>query len=197
MSRMSLAFIACCSMLACKTTWITHPESVASPEEAFWTLRAAILSEQPKLIYDCLSPEYRKRLGMEGQGTFKVGYGARKDEFDDIAWALERAEPKDVVHESGPDGTRRARLTIDVLGQTATLVMVEVPTVTLSLAFPGYDPERLSYYRRWKTGVSARDGRVTASHPVDPALGIEDATDIEELRFYSRWLIDDVLLPGQ
>ena len=172
------------------TTYETYPETAASPIEAWSTIRAALLSKDPHLLFRCLSPDFKERREVGSLARFMLAFQMKEGEFDDLAALVENAVPGEPVVLSGEPRSRVVRLPITAHGRTIHLVFVEVPTFTVRMDSESYD-----YYGAWDGAVSFEDDRLRIDRPIDPALALESSGEIEGLRFHVRWLLDGISMP--
>lgn len=173
-----------------------------SPEQAFRTFRAAVLTDRPGLLFDSLSPRFRDRYGVPGRVEFESGYRKLGDELSDLRRALEKAKAEDPVY-LGPDpatGLNRATIEISAYGRSGRFLFVEIPTVHVVTQLPGYEPQPADFFARPPAFsgnhairlVLTEDGWLVGAVAADEA-GVASLDEVKDYRFYRQWLLLDIL----
>jgi len=171
-----------------------YPESRATPEGSFQTLRMAVLSEDPALLYRCFSDRLLEELGIPSYPVFNVVYRTHSSEFAKLAWVLEDARTTDSEVRRGRDGRRYAFLTVEAMGGGAVFRLVAEPTVSLTVVMPDYpdEPQVAVSERPWREWIEVtEEGAVVVRRPIDAAdTGVASAEEIEQIRMHFQWSLD-------
>ncbi|MEN8149965.1 MAG: hypothetical protein ABFS86_09085 [Planctomycetota bacterium] len=178
----------------CRTHYEIYPESRETPEDAYRLIRAALLGEEPVLLYESLTPEFRRRLGVSDLREFVAAYELRKDDFDRLASVVEDAEVGEVTYGEHA-GLRLARLPVTAYGRTVNFFLIQVPITRLEADLgPPYGRTAFVDEIEWTKMLAVDDeGQVGLRHPYDAsAAGITTPEEIHELRFHREWFLFDI-----
>jgi hypothetical protein len=176
----------------CGTKYEIYPETRRTPEAAYRLFRAALLAERPDLIYESLSDGFKRRYGVPSLRDFRAGYELKKDEFDQIAWVVERAEAGEPVYLER-NGIRFARMPVRAFGREVEFLLVELPTISMTVELEGYEeygPQDVDYHRRWRGLLEVSEGKIRVPRAFDASeTGVYSTDEVRELRFHDQWFL--------
>jgi hypothetical protein len=165
-----------------------------TPRMAFETFRDALKAGLPDIVYETLSPDFKKRYGVPGYGKFKIGFQHYRDDFDELGRLLDGAVATSFRTEI-QGGRRYAYLTLRSGTAEGDFVLVDIPSWEATIKLEDYDPETVRYFipgTDFSDVLLVKEGKIYVGPLNAASAGILEASEVRRLAIQHRWHLDDI-----
>ena len=166
-----------------------------TPEMTFGTFSTALQTGLPDVVYDTLSPDFKKKYGVPGINQFKIGYQHYREDFDELGALLARAQVVPPVRFEERSGRTYAYVSLVAGTSKGDFVLVDLPSWEIQVNFPGYPAQTASYFlsgKDFSDVLLVKEEKIYVG-PLDAeGTGIVEPSEIQRLTIQHRWLLDDI-----